>query len=506
MHNDNVPLLTAEEMRSKENWAIDRWGMPSLVLQEHAAIGALALIPEGEPIRVLAGPGNNGGDALALARLAFLQGRGVEVWVPGVERPQWKGDAATQAKLWEGLGGKYKTSDDPSEEISNWRGWVVDGLFGLGTKLPIGGDIQAWVVAFVTSGLGFRRFKVLALDLPTGLDPSSGDTIGLVIRADRTACFGHLKRCHGLMPARDFCGDISLIPIPLTELSRYAYRLGMLHKPTMNWPRWDTHKYELGHVAIRAGTKGMAGAAVLAAIGALRGGAGLVTIMPDAAVAGTVAAQVPEAIVKEWEGCGGKPPGNADVLLVGPGGVSDVPDWDGPLVLDASALGPGEGQKWMSRPNTILTPHAGEFSRLFGMEIGRIDMMIGGRSTQERLDAVEMILAESSHSVGGRSAVLMLKGAQTIVAGGGSMQMYVNPTGHPGLSTGGTGDFLAGLVAARYAQGTARYAHDPFTPLKAACEAVWLHGAAADRLGAGPLMVRDLGPSLAELLREMRGA
>ena len=471
-------MLTAEEMRATEEKAIKEWGVPSLVLQEHAAMGALALIPEGEPIRVLAGPGNNGGDALALARLARLQGRSVDVWAPGVERPQWKGDAATQAKLWEGLGGAYRSSDDPAKEVSSWRGWVVDGLFGLGTKLPVGGDIQVWVEVLGTSG---RGFNVLALDLPTGLDPSSSDIDGPAVRADRTACFGHLKRCHGLMPARDLCGEISLIPIPLNAPPQCS--LGLLSKPALDWPRWDAHKYNLGHVAIRAGTKGMAGAAVLAAMGALRGGAGLVTIMPDAAAAGAVAAQVPEAIVKEWEGCGGKPPSNADVLLVGPGGVSDVPEWDGPLVLDASALGPGEGQKWMSRPNTILTPHAGECSRLFGMEMGH--------GTQGRVEAVRMAM----NGCAGKS-VLVLKGAQTIVAGGGERRIFVNPTGHQGLSTGGTGDFLAGLVAARYAH--------TLNPLKAACEAVWLHGAAADRLGAGPLMVRDLGPSLAKLMREMR--
>jgi len=485
-----APLLTAEEMRAAEDRTIKEWGAPSLVLQEHAALGALALIPEGGPIHVLAGPGNNGGDALALARLASLRGRRVEVWAQGpLGPPLWKGDAALQARLWEGMGGAYRTSDDPAREISAWRGWAVDGMLGLGTRLPIGGDILAWVEAL---GRPDRGFKVLALDLPTGLDPSSGDIEGPAVRADRTACFGHLKRCHGLRPASHACGDVSVVPIPLMPPDGAQPRrpLCLLREPSLAAPRWNAHKYELGHVAIRAGANGMAGAAALAALGALRGGAGLVTVMPDREAAGAVAAQAPpEAIVKIWEECGGAPPDNADVLLVGPGGVSDVPDWRGPLVLDASALGPGEGRKWASRPNTILTPHAGECSRLFGLKIGP--------GTQERIGAFEGILAEASGGAeGGPPAVLVLKGAQTLVAGGGSRCAYVNPTGHPGLSTGGTGDFLAGLVAARYAL-------DASDPLKAACEAVWLHGAAADRLGAGPLMVRDLGPSLAELMRGM---
>jgi NAD(P)H-hydrate epimerase len=479
-------------MRALEGWAIKDWGVPSLVLQEHAALGALALIPEGGPIQVLAGPGNNGGDALALARLALLRGARVEVWAPA-EGLRWRGDAAVQARLWEGLGGTYRHTDCPAREVSAWRGWAIDGLLGLGSRPPVGGDALAWAEAL---GRSERGFKVLALDLPTGLDPGSGDVAGPAVLADRTACFGHLKRCHGLRPASGLCGEISLVPIPLD--ARPQCSLGLLRRPSLAAPRWDSHKYEMGHVAIRAGAGGMGGAAALAALGALRGGAGLVTALPDRGAAAAVAAQVPEAIVKTWEDCGGMLPGSADVLLAGPGGVSDVPEWRGPLVLDASALGEGTGPRWMSRPNTILTPHAGEFSRLFGIRVGP--------GAQGRIEAVERIMAECAGCVdglggpggpGGPPAVLVLKGAQTLVAGGGRARIYVNPTGHPGLSTGGSGDFLAGLVAARYALGAS-------DPLKAACEAVWLHGAAADALGNGPLLVRELGPSLARLMRGAR--
>jgi NAD(P)H-hydrate epimerase len=482
---DFAPLLTAAEMRALEGRAIKEWGVPSLVLQEHAALGALALIPEGEPIHVLAGPGNNGGDALALARLALLRGARVEVWAPCGSN--WGGDAAVQARLWEGLGGTYRHADNPAQEASGWRGWVVDGLLGLGSRLPIGGDALAWAEAL---GRSERGFKVLALDLPTGLDPGSGDVPGPAVLADRTACFGHIKRCHGLRPARGLCGEISLVPMPLN--ARPQCSLGLLRRPPLAAPRWNSHKYELGHVAIRAGARGMGGAAVLAVLGALRGGAGFVTALPDQDAAAAVASHVPEAIVKTWQDCGGMLPKNADVLLAGPGGVSDVPEWRGPLVLDASALGEGTGKKWMSRPGTILTPHAGECSRLFGLKIGP--------GTQDRIEAVERIMAECAGSVDGLNgppAVLVLKGAQTLIAGGGQARIYVNPTGHPGLSTGGSGDFLAGLVAARYAL-------DASDPLKAACEAVWLHGAAADALGPGPLLVRELGPSLAGLMRGAR--
>jgi len=478
-----IPLLTAAEMSRLEQEAIATWGIASLVLQEHAALGALALIPRGEPIHVLAGPGNNGGDALALARLARLQGRAVSVWV--LEEPRWKGDAAVQAGLWAGLGGTWRTAADPAAAVAGFRGWVVDGLFGLGVRLPLRGPALGWVAAVRAARARGEAapFQVLALDLPTGLDPSSAEAGAAVLPADRTACFGQLKLCHGLRPARDLCGAITVVPIPLRQAP--AADVQLLERPVRPAPgRWDGHKRDHGHVGIRCGAPGMSGAAVMAALGALRMGAGLVTILPDPEVRAEVAAQVPEAMVQAWSGQ--VPPG-IDVLLAGPGGITAVPDWDGPLVLDASALGAGEGPRWMQRPRTVITPHPGEFLRLFP---GRLSA-----ATDERL--------ARAGAVATGPGILVLKGAQTILAGGGDPGLWVNPTGHPGLATGGAGDFLAGMVAA----GTARWARsqdqDPAALKRAVGEAVWLHGAAADRLGPGPLMIRELGPALAALLREI---
>ena len=471
-----IPLLTAPEMRSLEADAIQRWGIPSLVLQEHAALGALALLPEGEPLTVLAGPGNNGGDALALARLAKLQGRSVEVFALHPE-PSWRGGAALQAKLWEGLGGGFRFAEQPDDVVPALRGWLVDGLFGLGSRLPLPDPAKAWITACRQALEAGAAFRVLALDLPSGLDPCGPDFQGPVLPAHRTACFGHLKVCHGLRPAKDACGEISVIPLPLPKPAEAA--LGLVERPSFAPSPWHSHKREFGHVAIRAGRSSMSGAAVLAAIGALRGGAGLVTVLADPEVRSEIAVQVPEAMVRPWTG---SVPDGIDVLLVGPGGVEDIPTWDGRLVLDASSLKPGEGRRWMARPNTIITPHPGEFARLF--ELPR-PQGVGDRLAQAR-------------SVATGPGVLVLKGAQTLVAGGGSDVVWVNLTGHPGLSTGGTGDLLAGLVAARWGR-------RPEAQREAAAEAVWLHGAAADLLGHGPLLVRDLGPVLSRLLREDDG-
>jgi NAD(P)H-hydrate epimerase len=473
-----IPLLTASEMRDLEHEAIASWGIGSLVLQEHAAMGALGLLPGGEPLEVLAGPGNNGGDALALARLARLQGRQVRVWALQPE-PRWQGDAAIQARLWEGLGGTYCHTARPQEALEGFRGWVVDGLFGLGTRLPLHGLAAQWVAA-----LGAAPCRILALDLPSGLDPSSAERPGPAVPADRTACFGHLKLCHGLRPARECCGEITVVPIPLRGAP--APGLQLLEGPAPGPARWDTHKQDFGHVGIRAGSMGMGGAAVMAALGALRTGAGLVTLLPDPEVRAEVAAQVPEAMVRPWTG---QVPEGIDVLLAGPGGISAVPAWEGPLVLDASALGEG-GAGWMARPDTVLTPHPGEFARLFQGP--------APRGTGERL--------ARAAAVATGPGILVLKGAQSIIAGGNDPQLWVNPTGHAGLSAGGAGDFLAGMVAAKVAQWCKRrQAPDPGGLKRAVAEAVWLHGAAADRLGRGPLMIRELGPSLAALLRELHG-
>jgi len=485
-----IPLLTADEMRALEAKAIEGWGIPSLVLQEHAALGALRLIPEGAPVYVLAGPGNNGGDALALARLAWLRGEQVEVWTLEPE-PAWKGDAAVQARLWEGLGGTYHHTLQPREAVATFEGWVVDGLFGLGTRLPLQGPAEGWVTVLHDAVVRGAAFQVLALDLPTGLDPSSTDVAGPAVQAHHTACFGHLKVCHGLRPAKSHCGEITVIPLPLKGQPEASIHL--IERPDRPFDGlWDSHKRDLGHVAIRAGTLGMSGAAVLAALGALRMGAGLVTVLPDACVRAEVAAQVPEAMVQGWTG---RLPDGIDVLLVGPGGVGEVPEWNGPLVVDASALKAGEGRRWMERPETVITPHPGEFARLFAQERPLSHL------TSERL--------LRARQVADGPGILALKGAQSVVAGGGRSSLLVNTTGHRGLSTGGTGDFLAGMVAAKVGiwkkerwQGVQP---DLERLRRCVAEAVWLHGAAADHLGPGPLLVRELGASLTEILRELNG-
>ena len=456
-------ILTAAEMRALEQAAFAAGTASSLDLQERAAAGAARLLPPEGPVEVLAGPGNNGGDALAVARILRGEGRTVRVWALTPE-PTWTGDAALQAQRWRDLGGELAWTPDPAGTVAAWeQRWIVDGLFGLGASRPLEGLAWSWVEAL-------QGHPVLSLDQPSGWRPDVPE--GGLGAATVTACFGHPKLIHLLEPGRSACGRIEVIDLGL-PCAQARHRL--VEAPILPRPAWNAHKRSQGHVAIRAGSLGMSGAAVLAALGAFRVGAGLVTVLPDPEVRAEVASQIPEAMVRAWKG---QVPEGVDVLLAGPGGIEEIPVWPGPLVLDASALRDDEGHRWMARPDTVITPHPGEFARLFGLP--------KPEGPTARLD--------QARKVANGPGVLLLKGAQSLVLGGDSEEIWINDTGHWGLATAGTGDFLAGMVAGLRAQG--------LTPRQAAASAAWLHGACADRLGKGPLMVRDLAAELPRLLRE----
>ncbi len=477
-----LSILTADEMRALERWASDVGGVASLALQEAAAQGAVDLIPGDVQVEVIAGPGNNGGDALAVARLLKQRGQPVRVWTLA-PKPVWRGDAALQAERWQAAGGDFTTTQAPeAEAIWHPATWFVDGMFGLGVKGPLEAEADAWAHALSRPG---RGGTLLSLDQPSWLHPDDVDYNGFFNPVDVTACFGFLKPCHAFMPSEAACGRVVVIPLPLPSFAETGCpvqpTLGRSGAPVIKVPPWNSFKGDHGRVTIRAGSMGLSGAAVLAALGALRMGAGLVTVLADADVRAEIAAQVPEAMVRAWEG---RVPEATDVLLVGPGGVTEIPEWNGPLVVDASALKAGEGPRWVARPQTVITPHPGEFRRLFGVA--------QPEGTTGRLAH----LREVARGPG----VVLLKGPQSLVAGGDSPMVRVNDTGHPGLATGGTGDFLAGMVAGAWGRSLEP---DWSAPLEAAASAAWLHGRCADRLGQGPLLPRDLAEELPWLLRDL---
>ncbi len=480
-----IPVLTADEMRDLERWAIQSGKVTSLDLQEAAAQGAVLLVPEGVPVEVIAGPGNNGGDALAVARLLKQRGQHVRVWTLAPD-PKWSGDAAVQAERWKAMEGEMGFTERPYLDglVGHAPGiFFVDGMFGIGANRSLDGVAKTWAQDLAVYWLK----EGLALDLPSGLHPDDPDGKGEHAFASRTACFGFRKLCHVLKPAAEFCGEVHVIPLPLDLYgSPIRPRHWVIDEPVLPQPSWDSHKGSKGHVGIRAGKEGMSGAAVLAALGALRVGAGLVTVLVPQAIRAEVAAQIPEALVQVWNGI---VPSGIEVLLVGPGGVDQIPEWEGPLVLDASALKEGDGPKWMARRDTIITPHPGEFARLF--QLPKPD------GTQARLD--------QATTVATGPGVLLLKGAQSLILGGENQNVWINTTGHWGLATGGTGDFLAGMVAGLVAQKSLMtgWPAEGQEMKGCAATAAWLHGKCADRLGLGPLLPRDLAEALPKLLRDL---
>ncbi len=450
-------LLTPAEMARADAAAI-AGGIPGLVLMEAAGRAvARTAMRRFRPTRtlVLAGPGNNGGDGWVAARL--LEQAGWPVAVASLAPPRPGSDAALAAARWKGP----VVSATPAEVAR--AGLVVDAIYGAGLSKPVEGP--------AASLIGAIRAPVLAVDVPSGVDGATGAVRGVAPQADVTVTFFRRKPGHLLYPGRRLCGetilaDIGLPNTVLPGITPRAWRNGpwLWRIPC---PGAASHKYARGHVAVAAGP-GMTGAARLAAAGARRAGAGLLTIVaPDAATAAVLRAGDPGCIVAEDQaapladpriGCWvigpGLPPELARPLLRAAVGAGRQ------LVADAGALRAGLPALAGA---AILTPHAGEFAGLFGPP------------GEDRPAAVRRAAAASG-------AVVVLKGADTLIAAPDG-RLAINDNAPPWLATGGTGDVLAGMAAGLLAQG--------LPPFEAAAAAVYLHGAAASRLGPG-LLAEDL--------------
>ncbi len=454
-----------------------------------AANAALALLEGGSgPVLVLAGPGNNGGDALEAA--ANLCQAGVEValiHVPGAERSPEAAHALARAQA-----SAARFIDAPEDE----PGWVlaIDGLFGIGLGRPLDGRARALVLA--VSGAGR---PVLALDVPSGLDADTGAVIGpdgVAMDASHTITFiadkPGLHTCEG----RDYAGTVQVAPldIPAALLPPAEARLGeaALFRAHLAPRRHASHKGSFGDVAIVGAAQGMVGAAVLAARAALFSGAGRV-------FAATIDRAPPydplhpEIMFRDAAGFANP----AAVLVLGPGMgdsalamqvLAKALAGSAPLVLDADALNLVAAtidlqQRLSGRAApAILTPHPLEAARLLGVTATVIqhDRLAAARELAARFDAIAV-----------------LKGSGSVIAAPDGA-VVINPTGNPGLATGGTGDVLAGLCGSLLAQGWPQW--------QAAIGAVWLHGAAADRLvaqGIGPagLTAGELPPAIRQLIR-----
>lgn len=503
------PVLSVEQSRAFDRSALAA-GVPGLVLMENAARGALEVALEllaersGRRVVVLTGAGNNGGDGYALARL--LATHGMEVFVASaVPFAKLTGDAAAQARAWFAVGGAERASvEEPDletlEATLESADLIVDALLGTGASRQVEEPLAGWIAAVNRCAATGSR-AVLALDVPSGLDADRGRILGVAVRATATVTFAHYKR--GLLTplGREHTGRLERrhIGVPSgrfpwgpegSDEAPAAWLLEDADLHALRPPRSPSaHKGSSGRVAIVAGSPGKVGAAKLCARGALRGGAGLVTVVTRAEAAAQLEVSALEEMTARIDP---GDPGAAlqelhpQAIVVGPGlGLDDFAQGvlgavlarPEPVVLDAdalhllalserAALGPGP---------RVLTPHPGEAARLLGSSIDELE--------GDRFGAAQRLATKYG-------ATVVLKGAYTVIAAPDEVPR-VSPWGTALLATGGTGDVLAGLLGACLV-------HRP--PLAAACLAVGLHGASAQKLGGDSVDRGVLASEIADAL------
>ena len=485
-------LLTVAEMGQADRMAVED-GVPSLELMEtagsHVALEVMKHSPQTE-IAVLCGPGNNGGDGYVVAR--HLKDRGWKVWVETYGDPAaLKGDAAEMYSKWDG---------ETRPLARDWKsGLVVDALFGAGLSRPLDSDLQA-----VIKSLNASDIPVVSVDVPSGLSGDLGKPLGeICVRATATVTFFRKKPGHLLMPGRSYCGQTRVTEIGIPEsvletLRPTAFDNGPdLWGSKFPWPKPEGHKYNRGHAVVLSGPAHAAGAARLAACGALRVGAGLVTVASPSDALSVNAAHLTAIMVKPCDNARDLATFLEDKRLnavaLGPGlgvgpvtkdFVSAVLGSGASAVLDADALTSfadnRAGLLAMLHDRVVMTPHKGEFERLFPGLL---------KQSQSRLEAARAASAQAK-------CIVLLKGADTIIAAPDG-RAAINANAPPWLATAGAGDVLAGFVVGLLAQGMA--------PFDTAAAAAWLHGEAAAYFGMG-LIAEDLAETLPDVLQDLNAS
>ena len=503
-------------MRAADGATI-RSGVPSSVLMENAGDALVrslrARYPGWTRVVAVCGPGNNGGDGLVAARLLALAGVRVTVFTLG-DPAAYRGDPAENLERARAAGvapeplGGAAARRRLARALRDADG-AVDALFGTGLSRPLSGEAARVVAAMNASGR-----PVVSADVPSGLFSDTGEVRGPAVRAAWTVAFAAAKPCHLLPPASGVCGRLHVaeIGIPRRVLEARGGRLGLVERTDVAArlpPRpLESHKGDFGRLAVIAGSRGKAGAALLAARGALRGGAGLVTIFCAESLWPLSVSALPEAMAEplpELDGAiaeAATPVAvaalrNFDAAVIGPGlgtspgTVAFVAKLLGgtriPIVVDADALNAFQGRpgRLKRRAPLVLTPHPGEAGRLLSIAAKRVQA--------DRLGAVRSLARRTG-------AVAVLKGARTLVADR-TGHVLANPTGTPLLATAGSGDVLAGLIGALLAGGLSQ--------VEAAMCGVWLHGAAAEalerRIGDAGLLAHEIADAIPGVRRRLHG-
>ncbi|MBZ7921593.1 NAD(P)H-hydrate dehydratase [Ensifer adhaerens] len=469
-------LITPSEMTAIDQ-AAARSGIDSFTLMRNAGLAvtaaALRRFPDAARFVVLCGPGNNGGDGYVAARGLAESGADVTVFALG-DATVLQGDAARARSEWNGPVAALAAFDPQPGDV------VIDALFGAGLSRDLPGNVVQLIERVNASGL-----PVVAVDLPSGIDGRTGEIRGAAFAARHTVTFMAPKPGHWLLPGRPLCGTLEVfdIGIPARVMFSGAGSL-RLNAPAV-WSGWggdlapSTHKFRRGHLVVFSGDRQATGAARLAAMAGLAAGAGLVTVATGKAALGINASQLTAVMVKEVEGKRDLTKWLQDHRLgsfvLGPGfGVGKkARDFalalcDRSLVLDADGITSFQANReelfaalLRGGGRMVLTPHEGEFARLFPE--------IAGDGKLSKVEKAQKA-ARASH------AVIVYKGADTVVAAPDG-RAVVNNNAPPWLATAGSGDVLAGITGAHLAQGMPAF--------EAAAAAVWRHGAAGDRAGQG---------------------
>lgn len=479
----DLAVLTVKQMVSAERAAISA-GTPGYTLMRRAGLAVATHIQarfSPQPVLVLAGPGNNGGDGFVIAQQLAKSGWAVKVALLG-RKTTLKGDAAIAASHYNGDTVRF------SKALLEGSPLVVDALFGTGLTRNVADEAAQWLSFVAEAGL-----DVVAVDIPSGVDGDTGEVWGQSLRAKITVTFHRKKRGHLLWPGAGFCGEVIVSDIGITEEPKKTVYENdpALWLDIFPWPQPDGHKYQRGHAGIYGGGIEKTGAARLAARAALRAGAGVVTLYCDRESVPVYASVLEAVIVRVAEKAAEFDEILADprisAFVIGPNAgvdtatkkrVLQVLKAKKSVVLDADAISvfaekPDELFKAI-KSSVVLTPHDGEFARLFGDIKG--DRIVRAQTAAKR-----------------SGAVIVLKGSDTVIASPDG-DVVVNSISSPFLATAGSGDVLAGIIAGLVAQRMPAF--------DAACAGVWLHGVAGRVFGAG-LIAEDLPDILPEILQSL---
>ena len=485
----SLTILTADELQNLEMRAANQLGADTLMKRAGAAAAELIMKRledagvEQRRVTLLVGPGNNGGDALACACELREKGAVVNVVLPGGRRPT-SALALAQLERWTQAGGT--TYDDPY--MTEKADCVVDGLFGTGLAKPITGDYLDAVLWF-----NERQALKVSLDIPSGLNPVTGHWTGSYpgCSADVTITFLCVKSGLYMCEGADAAGEIVLneldVSVPLSPLSV----IGTDEFPRVLRPRVkNSHKGDYGSVAVIGGTDGMIGASILAARAALISGAGRVTLECRAEHAPHVDMVYPEIMfatkpvnLEDFDaivlGCGLGTSAEAKARVI------EALNCQKPLILDADALNiiaadiKLQDMVLARRAPTVLTPHPGDAARLLRRDTAGV--------TADRVAACRALAVQTG-------AIVVLKGAGTVISMRSS-RTWINPTGSPMLATGGSGDVLAGMIGAMFAQG--------YDMVESVLAAVYFHGLSAEGLEAG-FTAGEIAPNAMAFVHDAR--